>query len=287
MQIASYQYCACTWYVICLLFTQHDINLGLFQVVYYLRETKTPPPPFDALIQTLPFQFEHKRRLAELMLKTARTNVKLRDAIFINGSISTELLHSALDLDFQLETWTSELPPEWSTVNRYPMNNSNRPAWAKELFSLPGAPEYMACHSSLLAAADWNMYRATRIRLNLSLLEYLSRIQSSTWENQTLISRTQHLLSMLTIDITEVIPYALSLSLDGSSDHASPEDIPGIKAYVQLWPLLTAYVVSRHTLLGRESWGNMEFWLKRVLCFCGDGMGLAKVHAFFDEEVSF
>lgn len=221
------------------------------------------------------------------MLKTARANVKLRDSIPINGSISTELLHSALDLDFQLERWTSDLPPEWATMNRYPMNNSNRPAWARELFSLPGAPEHMACYSSLLAAADWNMYRATRIRLNLSLLEALSRIQSSAWENQTLKSRTQHLLSMLTIEIAEVIPYALSLSRDGTSDHASPDDIPGIKAYVQLWPLITAYVVSRHVLLDREKLGYVEFWLKRVLCFCGDGIGLAKVHAFFDEEVSF
>ncbi|CAI7597151.1 unnamed protein product [Penicillium pancosmium] len=252
-------------------------------IVYYLKESKTPPLHFDSWLQSIPFHSPHNKQLVFLMLRTAEASIMLKEESATDRLIIPKLLDSALSLDFQLEKWASDVPLEWSYMARHPISHHGHPKLARELLDLPYAPRYMLLHSGILAAADWNMYRATRIRLNLAILEFLYKVPSNDLESQNLKCHITDLLSTLTHEIAYAIPYSLSLPADGTSDSQSAEGIPGLEAYVQLWPVLTGYICSRHRLVEGSGCVQTADWFKAILCFMRDSVGLAKVHLLLEE----
>ncbi|KAJ5173350.1 hypothetical protein N7492_005943 [Penicillium capsulatum] len=226
---------------------------------------------------------DHKHRLAILMLRTVRVITRLRENIPVDQRVASELLQPALDLDLELEAWTTELTPAWSSTTQHPFSHDNRPQWSRALLAGPGGPRSMICYPGALAAGDWNTYRATRIRLNLAIIDFLSRLPAASLEYHILKTHITKLLASLASEIACVFPYALSLSADGTSDPPSSADIPGMRAYLQLWPLLTAFICCQRHLDQGDEWVDRERWFKGVLWFLRDSMCLAKVQALLDE----
>ena len=212
------------------------------------------------------------------MSATSTACATLRERCTFNSpsqETDRELVEATLTLDYKLECWASQLPPGWSNMTRQPLNPSNWPKWAREIISSPGAPEDMCIYADRLVASDWNMYRATRIRLNLTLLEFLSRCSPHFVDVPELRSRALDLVATLTSDIACSIPFLL---LDGAlQDTGPPENIPGVWTYMMLWPtyigLCSLYQDEHKT----EDRMLKAAWFKNILGFLRDYVGLAKV----------
>lgn len=217
------------------------------------------------------------------MLRTLSIITRLRENTSVNRRVAPELLQSALNLDLDLETWAMELPPTWSSTTQHPLRHENRPQWSRNILEGAGGPRYMICYARPLAAADSNTYRATRIRLHLAIIDFLSILPAPPLECQILKAHVTELLSSLVGEIACVFPYALSLSADGTTDPPSAADIPGMRAYLQLWPIVTAYVCCQLHLHKGDGWVDRAHWFRGVLGVFRDSMCLAKVQALLDE----
>lgn len=163
------------------------------------------------------------------------------------------------------------------------MTHTSRPDWAKKLLTMPGSPDYMQVYSNALAASDWNMYRATRIRLWIQILKFLSRCPSVV-NAPALEERGLSLLRTLTGDIAETIPYSITLSLDGSGDPKSPEDIPGMFAYSILWSTFTCFVCYQSGLLDQNIYMHRTMWFGVMLRFLRDTAGIAKIEVLLTDK---
>ncbi|KAJ6096428.1 hypothetical protein N7486_007174 [Penicillium sp. IBT 16267x] len=192
-------------------------------------------------------------------------------------------LQEAVNIDLELQQWTSGLPTEWKYAGRSPMTHTSRPGWAKKLLTMPGSPDHMSIYSNALAASDWNMYRATRIRLWVQILKFVHR-DPSVVNDAALEKRGLGILRTLTGEIAETIPYSITLSLDGSADPKSPEDNPGIFAYSILWSTYTCFVCYQSGLLEKSVYIHRTMWFGAMLRFLRDTTGIAKVEVLLTDK---
>lgn len=260
--------------------------LSFLQIVWYLTDLNSPPSLLASWVQQIPFDSALKKRLTCLISATAAICARLKEHSGTEEEVSelpTSDLQEALEVDLELQKWTSELPAEWKYAGRSPMTHTSRPDWAKKLLTMPGSPDYMQVYSNALAASDWNMYRATRIRLWIQILKFLSRCPSVV-NASALEERGLSLLRTLTGDIAETIPYSITLSLDGSGDPKSPDDIPGIFAYSILWSTFTCFVCYQSGLLDRNIYMHRTMWFGAMLRFLRDTAGIAKVEVLLTDK---
>lgn len=255
-------------------------------MVYYLTERKVPPPHIDRWIQQIPFEYDSNKRLTKLMSEAATICAKIWDcADFQSPTDQTglEILNDSLALDQRLEAWSAEIPPEWSHMSQYLMSHQNRPSWSRNLFSGPGTPEKIYSYSNCLAASKWNLCRATRIRLNLALLEFLHRRQFSHSDLSALKIRIVDLLLILIAEIAYTIPSSLALSSDGSSDFSSEDEIPTLWGYMVLWPAYTSFFCLHHELIKGKDTQSRGIWFRRILNFLHESIGIAKLQILIKE----
>ncbi|KAJ5702221.1 hypothetical protein N7488_009769 [Penicillium malachiteum] len=164
------------------------------------------------------------------------------------------------------------------------LNHSNRPDWAKKLLNIPGAPDHMRTYSNPVAASDWNMCRATRIRLWIQILNFVSRCSPKNTDVLELKERGFNLLVSLADEIAETIPYSIKLSADGSADPKSPQDIPGIYAYCILWSTYTSFLSYQSATMKERAYTHRFLWFGAMLRFLRDTTGIAKVEVFLKEQ---
>lgn len=257
-------------------------------MVYYLTEQKTPPPDLDRWIQQIPFENEAKKHLILLMSEAAGICAKLSADNGFEGledQTDLETFHECLELDLRLDTFCKDTTPDWNNVTQAPISHNHRPSWSMEFLSGPGAPDRMYSYSNRLAASKWNMCRSTRIRLNLTLLEFLQKrpfIQPQ-FETVALRARMISLLFRLTTEISYTIPDALAMSFDGSSDFESVDKIPTLWAYMVLWPAYTSFQCLNHRLVKGEDTMKRAIWFRRVLAFLLETIGIAKAKIMIEE----
>ncbi|KAJ6010881.1 hypothetical protein N7451_002293 [Penicillium sp. IBT 35674x] len=262
-----------------------DGNNHLALLLWYLTHLNSPPSLLASWVQQIPFDSALKKRLTCLISTTAAICARLK------GHSATEEvskfphsdLQEALEIDQQLQKWASDLPTEWKYAGRSPMTHTSRPDWAKKLLTMPGSPRYMHVYSNALAASDWNMYRATRIRLWIQILKFVSR-DPSVVNASALEERGLSVLRTLTSEIAETIPYSITLSLDGSADPKFPEDIPGIFAYSILWSTYTCFVCYQSGLLEKHIYMHRTMWFGAMLRFLRDTAGIAKVEVLLTDK---
>ncbi|KAJ5594917.1 uncharacterized protein N7459_001125 [Penicillium hispanicum] len=276
--------------------------LGLYEILSsstrdgswmaHMKGTQTPPVHLDRWIEQISFEFKLKKQLARLMSKAATTCQEMRgrcslaevtDSIEL-AATDLELLQSALTVDAQLRHWTEELPAAWTFKEHRPIDSKNRPAWSRALLDSFGAPEYMYIYSSPLAACDMNICRATRVRLHLMILEFLSKCSPRSINVQILRARSLDWALKLTDEIAETIPYLLNFSPDGLSDPTTPDGLPGMKAYMVLWPTFTGFACFQHAEM--ETYQYKRAWFKTILYFLRDVVGIAKATLFLEQELS-
>ncbi|CAI7669754.1 unnamed protein product [Penicillium manginii] len=258
-------------------------------VVYYLTERKCPPPHLDRWIQQIPFEYDSKKRLIILMSDAAKVCYMLEACSSFECSTNQtvlDILNETLELDLRLEGWTADLPPEWSNVALNLVSHKNRPKWSKNLLSGPGAPEKMYTYPNRIAASKWMMCRASRIRLNLTLLEFLLQRPYLKPEYSGLEARTIDLLISLATEISYSLPYFLALSPDGSSDFASATDIPTLWGYMTLWPAYTSSLCLHHRLVRKMDSMSRGTWFRKMIGFLRESIGIAKAQILLNETLT-
>jgi hypothetical protein len=216
------------------------------------------------------------------MLETATLCAKLKTEFEVDGSFSDpmELLNAALSLDTHLKLWTSVLRVD-RTYTVQEIEPTIYPPWAAALLSSAGAPRLMQVFSSPLAASDWNMYRATRIQLNLSILDFLTKSPESTSIVNRSGVKSQVLANIytLTSDIASSIPGSLLMRAEGNgSNPASTEDIHGLWGYMLMWPISIAFSCYKNHDIADNNFQRQ--WFSTVLQFIRDSLGIAKAEVF-------
>ncbi|OKP13132.1 hypothetical protein PENSUB_1232 [Penicillium subrubescens] len=176
------------------------------------------------------------------------------------------LVQDALAVDLKLQSWGHSLDPDWSHISTHPITNENRPSWVRELLASAGAPEYSTRYSNRLAVCDWNSCRATRIRLHQEIISFISTFLSPIHALNTIKSHSLVLLITLADEIACSVPYALTISPDGTSDLATPEEVP------------------ENDLVRGQDFAQRAQWFRTILRFLRDTMGIAKVDIFLKEQ---
>lgn len=202
----------------------------------------------------------------------------------MNGSLPQHpgVLDTALSLDTQLEVWASHLPADRSPT-MLPMDPTEYPPWASELFSSPGAPRMMEVFLDPLAVSDWSMYRATRIQLNLSILNSLHAFPESNdkFYMTRLKSRILENISTLCGQIASSVPYLLLTRPEPNSPYpSSTEMIRGIWGYLLTWPVTMAFSCYRNGPI--PDIDSQKQWLGSVIRFLSRSLGIAKAEALFE-----
>lgn len=262
------------------------------QVIYYLTEAKSPPARLRHWIQRIPFPKDFKKQLVSTMAEAATACSNLRERAIRRATNHTEelisadliLIQEALAVDLKLQSWSHSLDPEWAHISTHPIINENRPSWVRELLASLGAPEYFTRYSNRLAACDWNGCRATRVRLHQEILSFISKFSSLIHALNTIKSHSLDLLITLTDEIACSVPYALTISHDGTSDLETPEEVPGLYAYRILWPLFTSLGCLENDLVRGRDFAQRAEWFRTILRFLRDTMGIAKVDIFLKEQ---
>jgi hypothetical protein len=212
------------------------------------------------------------------MAETATLCSKLKSKFAPHEPFSgyAELLNAALLLDSHLESWTSQLPGDRRyTIQK--IKSTNHSPWATTLLSLQGAPRLMEVYSNPLAATDWNMYRATRIQLNLSIWDFLgdSPELNGIVGGSGLKNRVLENIKNLAGQIACSVPYSLLITPEGgSSEPASTNEIHGLWGYMLMWPVSIALSCYKTDQLTDTD--SIEQWLRTVLVFIRDSLGIAK-----------
>ena len=218
------------------------------------------------------------------MAEVATRCAKLKEIDKINGFLPQDsgLLDAALSLDAQLQTWALHMPESRSSTI-LSVNPSEYPPWASELFSSPGAPKMTEAFSDPLAASDWNMYRATRIQLNLSLLASLDAFPqcADVFYATRLKSRVLDNIYTLSSEITSSVPHLLLSTREPTSSYPqSTEAIHGLRGWTVMWPVSIAFSCYRNGSI--PDLDSQKEWLGTVLRFLRDSMGIAKAQAFLE-----
>jgi hypothetical protein len=263
-----------------------------YKVIYYLAEAKSPPAQLRLWIQQISFPKDFKKLLVSTMAEAATKCSNLRERAIRRVTNNTDelmstdlvLIQEALAVDLKLQSWGHSLEPDWADISTYPITNENRPSWIRELLASAGAPEYTTRYSNRLAACDWNGCRATRITLHQEILSFTSTFSSPIHALNTIKSQSLDVLITLTYEIACSVPYALTISPDGLSDLATPEEVPGLYAYRILWPMFTSLVCLQTDLVRGRDFAQRAQWFRTILKFLRDTMGIAKVDIFLKEQ---
>ena len=259
-------------------------------MVWYLTDLKLPPPELASWIEQIPFDSAIKKQLTSLISTTAFACVKLNELSTCDAGIKRSpdlgnsglgILQEALYTDDQLQQWIANIPSDWMHVQRQPLSHADRPSWSQKLFMAPGAPDHIRIYPNHLPASEWNMCRATRIRLWIQILNFLDQCPPTGVDVTGLQERGLATLVTLTDEIAETIPFSINLSADGSSDPKSPEDIPGLFAYTILWSTFTSFLAYQTPTMKLHVPTRVP-WFGTMLRFLRDIAGIAKVEVLLE-----
>ncbi|PTB59949.1 hypothetical protein M431DRAFT_476497 [Trichoderma harzianum CBS 226.95] len=199
-------------------------------------------------------------------------------------------LQEPMDLDEALEEWYQRNASrgEWASTRVCNVNAQSRPQWARDLFSLPGSPSEMLIYDSFLAALSTNLYRGTRLLLNLSILECthptVDSLRSDTsisGMNESIASSTAALLMEIINDLCMTVPSMLQLTATGGlDDPQSTEELYSLRGMLMLWPLSAAMACLQNKNVQKLDVDFRRGWVQGVLSFLRDSMSLAKAQAF-------
>ncbi|PNP51241.1 hypothetical protein THARTR1_08145 [Trichoderma harzianum] len=269
------------------------------QTLIFCLANNEPPPSFLADMKphaTGDFRSE----LSTLMYRACQIRHKLMQ----QQSSSTEnekrnerppqrlhpQLQEPMDLDEALEDWYQRNTShgEWASTRICAVNVQSRPQWARELLSLPGSPSEILVYDSFLAALSTNLYRGTRLLLNLSILECthssIDSLRSDTNTSgidESIASSTAALLMEIINDLCMTVPFMLQLTATGGlDDPQSTDELHSIRGILMLWPLAAAMACLQNKHVQKLDVDFRRGWLQSVLTFLKNSMSLAKAQAF-------
>ncbi|PKK42496.1 hypothetical protein CI102_13100 [Trichoderma harzianum] len=271
--------------------------LGIYELIFCLANNE-PPPSFLADMK-LHATSDPRSDLTILMHRACQIRYELtQQSLSIeNEKPNEELpqklhprLQEPMDLDEALEEWYQRNASrgEWASTRVCNVNAQSRPQWARDLFSLPGSPSEMLIYDSFLAALSTNLYRGTRLLLNLSILECthptVDSLRSDTsisGMNESIASSTAALLMEIINDLCMTVPSMLQLTATGGlDDPQSTEELYSLRGMLMLWPLSAAMACLQNKNVQKLDVDFRRGWVQGVLAFLRDSMSLAKAQAF-------
>ncbi|UKZ74658.1 hypothetical protein TrVFT333_002328 [Trichoderma virens FT-333] len=266
------------------------------QTLMYCLANKEPPPSFLADIQ-LHNNSDPRSELTALMYCACKLRHKFaqQSSLLEKENLNEKpqglypLFQEAMDLDKALEEWHQRTSHSgWAFTRSCFVNAQSRPQWARELFSLPGAPKEMLIYNSLLAALSTNLYCSTRLLLNLSIIEWARTIVSSPLStagisifNESIATSTAALLMELINDLCMGVPFMLQLTaVGGMEDPQSIEELYSLRGILTLWPLVAAMTCLQDKDVQKCDVDFKRAWVQHLLTFLKNSVGLAKAQAF-------
>jgi hypothetical protein len=171
-----------------------------------------------------------------------------------------------VDLDAKLHSWYQALPSDWTFLIK-PIILNGRPDWESTLLRLSGAPNVIYEYADALIALDVNLYRATRLHLNLTMLEYLRTTESSSNDTGLIVSRIIEIVD----DICATMLLTLQITASGVGDPQIPNEIHGRRGHHLLFPLIICgRCYQQAEVIHRDNTGKRH-WIEAVAgLVCGE-----------------
>jgi hypothetical protein len=185
-----------------------------------------------------------------------------------------EFKTQAAGLDAKLHDWYQDLPHDW-TCSTKPITLDGRPEWALALLKHAGAPKVMHEYSNNLVTLDLNMFRATRLHLNFTMLafEYSSPTMTSLEKISLIVSRITEIIE----DMCAGIPFALQITPSGKDDPPDPLHILGQRGQHRLFPLMMCGRCFQRAEVISQDVNGRRFWIYAVARFTCRELGYAIV----------
>lgn len=203
-----------------------------------------------------------------------------------------QLLQEAMELDSRLEEWYQRCilnPTNGKGIRTFPVNPQNRPPWARELFSLPGAPQNMQMYKTVLNAVSADLYRGIRLLLNQSILQCVRRNAANspivdekiTLYNESIAASTASLMIELINGLCMSVPCMLQLTVaGGANDPQTTEELYGFRGLLMLWPFVTAAICLQDADVRACDFDFKRAWIPCLFAFLRNSLSLAKAEAF-------
>ncbi|KAF2097001.1 hypothetical protein NA57DRAFT_57611 [Rhizodiscina lignyota] len=279
------------------------------QVMLHCLTDGVAPPPFDSKWKIWTTD-NPRHQLMGLMHRAAIMRYKFRRLSENTGSAAwpfkapelvaddlnpDKVLEQALELDSRLEEWWQGQQAHFNYQASVEVNPQNRPSWARELFSLPGAPSHMSVFNTALGALGADLYRGTRLYLNLSILRCARQaaVRSPGTDkmsiyHESIVTATASLIIELIDGICMTIPTLLQMTpTGGADDPTTPDEIYGFRALMIFWPLIASSCCLKEEEVMQFDVNLRRMWIPCVYAFLRNNLGLAKAQAFLSDTSSF
>lgn len=202
------------------------------QLIKHLRHGSTPSPRTAEILQNLarddPGTIAIKVNLKICQFnESAATSLEKRDLDLSQNELLA-VLHAGEHLDETIKNWPCTDDPAWT----YSVYNTPLRDWS-------GPFHY---YDNLISAYNWNLYRAARVMLLLTLVRccmLLLRLGQPSEMTYPILSRVEIKIATLLGDIVASFPYSLGR---GDSTWAFPTSGVATNAFALLW---STGVVSR------------------------------------------
>jgi hypothetical protein len=248
--------------------------LTFVQLINYMADSITPSPDVKQWLKILAPD-NPRVPLMEIFLEVATICAKLKEKPSRDIAAGTtqaldmkSLVGQAIDLDKKLDNWYQRgnlAVPCLITLE-------NRPQWTTSLLKHPGAPKAMFEYANLLMALDLNLFRATRLHLNVTILDCLTTsLQQSSRDD--VISRILGIID----EIFATIPFIFQITPSGAGDPQSQHDVRGQRGHMLLWPILAMQKCFQREDVTRRDKAKRQEWIGAVADFMSNGLGYAKI----------
>ncbi|KAL1966023.1 hypothetical protein VTN77DRAFT_4963 [Rasamsonia byssochlamydoides] len=235
-------------------------------LVNYMAEGICPPAETKRWLEMLA-PVNPRVPSMQLSLQVATICSQLKQAQ--KTGIDADLLYQALDLDSQLDTWYHASPPRWPFQGQ-PLSLLHRPEWSSSLLRITGAPKVMYVYADSIAALDANLFRASRLHLNLTIFDTLS----SLGHDATIF--VAQILQLID-EICSTIPTMMQMTASGEGDPQYKHDIYGQRGHQVMWPLVVMKQCFGRPEIRMQDVEQRAEWVEAVYDFVANELGYAKV----------
>ncbi|KAF2736443.1 hypothetical protein EJ04DRAFT_575398 [Polyplosphaeria fusca] len=251
-------------------FYKDPISARLYEITFSqmllgnLQTAKPPTMPIDDVIaarQDIPHMHNASGiYVIQLVHNEATLHAKWHELKCRSNAPSSreelfDILHEALELDADFQTWESTVPPVWKyeTERNTPETRSKYSfQWTGLFLDSRGAPSEILRYTSLKKAWLWTFFRTTRLFLLRDCVEILNwmlkmpeplptqpgkfRIGRKALDDTTLTIHhafcTTHLVNLIEKSCSAVLGHFV-VPISGKSDN----DVMGMRGYASLWCL--------------------------------------------------
>ncbi len=198
-------------------------------------------------------------------------NFRAQMRCFCDYSRSAGIVYAVLNIDAELETWASTLPPQYV----YDIVSISEPS--EEIFT-----DHYHQYRTLWIAMVWNSYRCIRVLVNELLLVHLLHLSLtqtgfpgepdifSSYDSE--VTRVKSVMMTLTHEICASVPFYLGYR---ESRKSTPKPPKAANGTLLIWPL---YIVASMDIVS----DMMRAWAVTRLEKVGENMGIRQAAVLAD-----